>query len=119
VLAGLSISAVALPVRRFHGISVAISAVAVCLAYFAFRAATAGKTDDEALIAAFRRGMIGAFVALIAIIVCILIFGPEANSSIAHAVGKPASHLTTFRLLVASVLLGFGAGFVLRMPVNT
>ncbi len=119
VLAGLSISAVAFPVRRFHVFSIVVAAVAICLAYLAFRAAIAGKTDEETLAASLHRGIIGAFVGLIVMVAFLIMFRPDTYAFLAHALGKPASSFTTFRLLVASVLLGFGAGFVLRMPTTT
>jgi hypothetical protein len=115
-LAGLSISAMVLPVRRFHVASVVIAAVAICLGYLAFRAAIASKTDEETVIAALRRGIIGALVGLVVIFAFLLMFGPDTRGFLAHALGKPASSFTTFRLLVAAVLLGFGAGFAVPMP---
>lgn len=118
VLAGLSISAMALPVRRFQVFSIVIAAVAICLGYLAFRAAIAGKTDEETVVASLHRGMVGAFVGLIVIIVLLLMFRIDTHGFLAHALGKPASSFTTFRLLVASVLLGFGTGFVVRIPTT-
>lgn len=115
-LAGLSISAIVVPVRRFHVLSIVIAAVAIALAYLAFRAAIAGQTDEETVIASARRGMIGAFVGLIVIVVLLIMFKADMQGFFAHALGKRASSFTTFRLLSASVLLGFGAGFVARIP---
>ncbi len=118
MLAGLSASAVVLPVRRFHAFSVVIAVVAVYLAYRAFRAAITGKADEETLAVSLIRGMIGAFVGLLVIVAFLLLFRPDTYAFLAHALGKPASSFTTARLLIASVLLGFGAGFVVRMPAT-
>jgi FtsH-binding integral membrane protein len=115
-LAGLSLSAMVLPVRRFHVFSIVIAVVAICLGYLAFRAATAGKTDEETVLGSLRRGLIGAFVGLIVIMAFLLMFRSATHAFLAHALGKPASIFTDFRLLLASVLLGFGTGFVVRMP---
>lgn len=118
VLAGLSLSALALPARRFHVASAVIAAVAICLGYIAFRAATASKTDEEIVLTSLRRGMVGALTGLVVIIAFLLMFGPDAHGFLAHALGKHASDFTTSRLLTAAVLLGFGTGFVIRMPKN-
>lgn len=118
VLAGLSISVVAVPVRRFHIFSVVIAGVASCLAYLAFRTAIGGKVDEETVVKSLRRGIVGAFVGLMVAIVFLFLFGPQTHGFLAHSVGKPASSLTNFRLMLASLLLGFGAGFVVRMPMS-
>lgn len=116
VLAGLGISAAAFPVRRFHGFSVVLAAVALAFAYLAFRAAVAGKADKDTASMSLRAGIIGAFIALLVIGAFIVMFKAGTQSFLAHALGKPTSAFTSFRLLIASVLLGFGAGFVLRVP---
>ncbi len=122
VLAGLSISAIAVPVRRFHVASIVVAAVAIFLGWQAFRAAMAGVTDEkteETVVAPLVRGIVGAFVGLIFIVALILMFGPDARGFLAHAVGKPTSSFTPIRLLAAAVLLGFGTGFVVRLPSAT
>lgn len=116
VLAGLSISAIAVPVRRFHPFSIVIAAVAICLGYLAYRAAIAGKADEETLVGSLRRGIFGAFVGLILIIAFLFMFGADTRALLAHALDQPAPGFTTFRVLIASVLLGFGTGFVVGMP---
>jgi hypothetical protein len=121
-LAGLSISAIAVPVRRFHVTSIVVAAVAICLGWQAFRAAKAGVTDEkteETVIAPLLRGIVGAFVGLIFIVALLLMFGPDARGFLAHAVGRPTSSFTPVRLLAAAVLLGFGTGFVVRLPSAT
>lgn len=116
ILAGLSIGAIVAPVRRFHVSSVVIAAVAGCLAYVAFRAtARATDADEEAMIASLRPGTIGAILGLVIIVVLLFMFGDDTRTVLAHALRQPTSSFTTNRLLVASVLLGFGTGFVLRM----
>ena len=122
ILAGLSISAIAVPVRRFHVASIVVAAVAICLGWQAFRAAMTGVTDEkteETVVASLLRGIVGAFVGLIFIVALLLMFGPDARGFLAHAVGKPTSSFTPVRLLAAAVLLGFGTGFVVRVPSAT
>jgi uncharacterized protein YacL len=122
VLAGLSISAMAVPVRRVHVASIVVAAVAICLGWQAFRAAMAGVTDEETeetVVAPLLRGTVGAFVGLILIVAVLLMFGADARSFLAHAVGKPTSSFTPIRLLAAAVLLGFGTGFIVRVPSAT
>jgi hypothetical protein len=122
VLAGLSISAMAVPVRRFHVASIVLAAVAICLGWLAFRAAMAGVPDEETaetVVEPLRGGMVGAFVGLIVIVALLIMFGAEARGFLAHALGKPTSSFTPFRLLAAAVLLGFGTGFVVRVPSTT
>jgi len=115
VLAGLSVSAMAAPFRRFHFFSVVIAVVSIFVGYLAFRAATSGHTDKVTVVNALFRGMVGAFVALLVILALLLMFRPDAQSFLAHALGRPSYTFTIFRLLVASVLLGFGTGFVARI----
>jgi hypothetical protein len=122
VLAGLSISAMAVPFRRFHVASIVVAAVAIGLGWQAFRAARAGVTDEETeetVVVPLLRGIVGAFVGLIFIVALILMFGLDARGFLAHALGKPTYSFTPFRLLAAAVLLGFGTGFVVRVPSAT
>ncbi len=116
-LAALSIRAAAFPVRRFHAASIIIAGIAICLVLLALRAAiTAGTAHEDAIALALRRGMLGAFVGLIAIFVALVMFGDDTRSFLAHGLNQRTSSFTTFPLLVVSVLLGFGAGFVIRRP---
>lgn len=115
-LAGLSISAMAVPVRRFHGFSAVVAAVAICIGYLAFRAAIAGNTDEETAVAGLRRGVIGAIVGLIVMLALFVMFKTDPQAYLAHALGKGASTFTTYRLLAGAVLLGFGTGFVVGVP---
>ena len=122
VLAGLSISAIAVPVRRFHVASIMVAAVAICLGWQAFRATMAGVTNEkteETVVVPLLRGVVGAFVGLIFIAALLLMFGVEARGVLAHAMGEPTSSFTPVRLLAAAVLLGFGTGFVIRVPGAT
>jgi Na+/proline symporter len=119
VLAGLSISAIAVPVRRFHVTSIVVAVVTICLGWLAFRSAVAGFTheeSDEDLVAPMRRGVIGAFLGLIMIVALLLMFGTDARGLLAHALAQRSSSFTPFRLLIAGVLLGFGTGFTARIP---
>jgi len=122
VLAGLSISAMAVPIRRFHVASIVVAAGAICLGWQAFRAAMAGVTGEESeetMVAPLLRGTVGALVGLIFIVALLLMFGTDARGFLAHAVGKPTSSFTPVRLLAAAVLLGFGTGFIIRVPSAT
>jgi hypothetical protein len=79
----------------------------------------AGVTDEEAeetVVAPQLRGIVSALVGLIFIVALLLLFGTDAWGFLAHAVGKPTSSFTPVRLLAAAVLLGFGTGFVVRVP---
>ncbi len=111
-VAGLSISAIAFPVRRFHAFSAVMAAAGVGLALTAFRAAIVGKTDQETAVASLHRGMLGALLALVAMVALLLMFKVDMQAFLAHAMGRRASTFTTYRLLAAAVLLGFGTGFV-------
>jgi hypothetical protein len=115
-LAGLSIIAVAVPVRRFHAFSIILAAVSIYFAYLAFRAAIWGQTDEETLAKSLVRGIVGALLGLIIGLALLTMLRPGIQGFFAHAINKPSSSFSIFRFVVASVLLGFGAGFVLRVP---
>lgn len=120
VLAALSIAAAIHPPRRFHPFSVVIAVVSVVFGFIALRAAIKGRHEEEmALVNALRRGMFGAFVGLVAMVVVFLFFRPDENALFAHALGDPAYIFTDFRLLAGSVLLGFGTGLVVGMPCHS
>ena len=114
MVAILSIRASVAPVRRFHVSSVIVAVIAVCLAILAFRAA-AMDTDEDALVSSLRRGMFGAFVALVVLCTFLFMLGDETRSFLAHSLSMPTSSFPTSPVLVGSVILGFGAGFVLHM----
>jgi hypothetical protein len=114
MLAILSIRASVAPVVRFHVSSVVIAVVVVCLALLSFRAA-AIDSEEEALITSLRRGMFAAFLALLVICVFLFGYGDRTRGFLAHSFSMPTSTFTTSSVLIASVCLGFGAGFVLRM----
>ncbi len=116
VLAGLSFRAAAFPVRRFHIASLVVMAVTACFAYLAYRAVIVSRTDEDTLVAALRRAIIGAFVGLFVMLAFLFMFGADTQALLAHALGQPASSFTAFRLLIASVLLGFGVAFVVGLP---
>lgn len=116
VLAGMSISAMAFPVRRFHVFSLVVAVAAIVLGYLSFRAALAGDTEEASEVDSLRAGLMGAFIALIAIVIFILGYKTGTQSFLAHALGKPTASFSTYRLLVGSVLLGFGTGFIIGVP---
>jgi uncharacterized membrane protein len=119
-LTALSIRAALFPARRFHVFSIVIAVVAICFACLALRAAfTAGGADEDSMLLSLRHGMFGAFAGLILSVLSLVLFGDTTRSFVAHALNRPTSTLTTFLLLVASVLLGFAAGFVVRKPANS
>lgn len=115
-LAGLSISEILFPVRGFHVMSVIVAVFSVIFGYLAFRAAIFGKTNAEALAISLHGGVIGAIIGLFAIILLIVMFQHDLQAYLAHSLGKRASILSEYRLLVIFVLLGFGVGFVARVP---
>ena len=115
VLAGLSISAIITPFRQVHFFSFVIAVVSIYIAYLAIRAAKAGSTGKGTTAAALASGIIGSLAGLMVVIAMLLAFRPDAQSFLAHAIGRRASDLTVFRLLLAGVLLGFGTGFVARV----
>jgi len=81
----------AVPIGRFHVASIVVAAVAICLGWQAFRAAMAGVTDEETVVAPLLRGTVGALVGLIFVVALLLMFGADARGFLAHAVGKPTS----------------------------
>ena len=113
MLAALSIKAAVAPVRRFHVSSVVIAAIAGCLALLAFREA-ATDSEEESMISSLRLGMFGAFLAFVVICVFLFMYGDHTRSFLAHALSMPTSSFPTPWVLITSVVLGFGAGFVLR-----
>lgn len=114
-LAGLSIAAMVMPFRRWHFLSLVIAIVSVWFGYLAFRAARAGHTDKVTQRQSLVRGVIGALIGVLAAFGLLLLFRPDAQSEIAHSLGRPSWSFTATRLLIASALLGFGAGFVARI----
>ena len=84
VLAGLSISAMAVPIRRFHVASIVVAAAAICLGWQGFRAAMAGVTGEETeetVVTPLLRGTVGALVGLIFVVALLLMFGPVLGAS--------------------------------------
>ena len=116
VLAGMSLSAVVMPVRAFHPLSIVIAAAAVILGYLAFRSALTGSTGNRSLADSLRNGILGAFAGLLIMFLFLIGFKSGTQDLLAHSLGRPGSTFTINRLLVASVLLGFGTGFVVRRP---
>lgn len=115
-LAGMSISAMVFPVRRFHVFSLVVAVVAIFLGYLAFRAAVRGRADKEAAAASLSSGMLGALIGLAVMLALWMMFKADTQSFFAHALGKPSWAFTGNRMLAGFVLLGFGAGFIARVP---
>ena len=115
VLAGLSISDAVVPVRSFHVFSLVIAAVSLLFGYLAFRAAIAGWTGQATLLTALAHGIVGALLGLLAMGALHLMFGNDSHAMVAHALGRPALNFTIAHVLLGSALLGFGAGFVVRV----
>src|SRR5690348_8318461 len=99
MVAILSIHASVAPVRRFHISSVVVAVISVCLAILAFRVA-ATETDEEALVSSLRRGMFGAFLALVVICIFLFMLGDETRSFLAHSLSMPTSSFPTSLVLV-------------------
>lgn len=119
-LTTLGVRAALFPARRFHPFSVVAAIIAFFFFCLALRTLITGtRADEDGLLLALRRGMFGAFAGLILIIVSLLMFGDTTRSMLAHAVNQPTSSFTTVPLLVAFVLLGFAAGFVISNPART
>lgn len=114
LIAWFSIKAAVAPVRRFHIASVVIAVVAVALACLAFRAAALRDTDEETLFTSLRRGMLGAFLGLVVVSLFLFLYGDSTRAMLAHAFSRPTSSFNTSPMLIASALLGFAAGFVIR-----
>ncbi len=114
-LAGLSVAAMVTPFRQRHFLSLLFAVVSIWIGYMAFRAARVGHTDKVTRRQSLVRAVIGALVGVLAMFALLLLFRPDAQSTIAHALGKPSAGFTAGRLLIASALLGFGAGFVARI----
>jgi hypothetical protein len=114
-IAGLSISAMAFPVRSFHVASIVLAAIGISIAWMSFRAAVRGFSEEEtgeALVTPLHRGILGAFVGFLVIVALLIFFGAEGQRLLAHSLGRRSSGFTTLRMLTAAVLLGFGTGFV-------
>ena len=117
-LAGLSIAAIVTPFRTRHVLSFVFAAVSLAFGYLAFRAARAGHTDKVTQRQSLVRGVIGALVGVLAMFALLLLFRPDAQTTIAHALGRPSAGFTATSLLIGSALLGFGAGFVARIRTS-
>jgi hypothetical protein len=114
-VAARSISVLAITPHFFRISSVVFAAVSACLSYVAFRASTSGRTDKESFLRALLGGVGGALIGLIIVSVAYVMFRGATRAHFAHPLGLHFSQVTMFRLLVAFLCLGFGAGFALRM----
>ncbi len=98
---------------RFRVYSIVYGLVALVLAYFAFRAAIAGRTDEESFLRALWGGFAGAVVGAIVMGTVYTMFRDTAREHFARPLGVHLSQLSAFRLLLSFLFLGFGAGFAL------
>jgi hypothetical protein len=115
VLCAFSIGAVVLPRHVPKAYAVIFALVTAYLAYLGVRAAVLGSSDEDDMVTALRNGTVGALVAVLIVIALYFMFGLSVQAFFAHSVGLHASQVTMFRLLIAFVCFGFGAGFVRRM----
>ncbi len=104
------------PVPRPYSIIVAL--VAAYIAFLGFRAALFGKTDEDSKVHALHAGVAAALLGLLVAGALYLMFGPRTYVFVAHCIGLHPSQIRMFRLLLAAVGMGFGAGFALRMRIH-
>jgi hypothetical protein len=115
VLCVFSIAAVVLP-RHVPKVYAAIFAlVTAYFTYLGMRAAVVGSNDEDDMVSALCHGTIGGLAAVLIVIALYFMFGLSVHAFFAHSVGLHPSQVTMFRLLIAFVCFGFGAGFVQRM----
>jgi hypothetical protein len=101
---------------HFKLFSLIFAVIAVWFSYQAVRATTSGQTDEASILRGFEGAIIGAFAGISIVAVAFAMFAQTARAYFAHPLGLYFSEVTMFRLLIAFVWLGFGAGFVLRIP---
>lgn len=89
--------------------------VTAYLAYLGIRAAVVGSNDEDDMVSALCHGTIGAIAAVLIVMALYFMFGFSIELFFAHSVGLYVYQITTFRLLMAFVCFGFGAGFVRRL----
>lgn len=118
-LAARCVSVLAITPHFFRASSLVYAVITAVLSYFAFRAATSGRTDDDSFMRALWGGFGGAIVGLLIIFAVFAMFRENARADFARPLGLHLSQVTTFRLVAAFLLLGFGAGFTLRTKTET
>jgi uncharacterized membrane protein len=115
VLCAFSIGAIVLPRHVPKPYAVIFSLVTAYLAYLGIRAAVVGSSDEDDMVSALRDGTMGALAGVLIVIALYFMYGFSVHAFFAHSVGLQASQVTMFRLLIAFVCFGFGAGFVRRV----
>ncbi len=103
---------------RFRAFSLVYAAITAVLSYFSFRAATAGQTDEASFLRAFWGGCGGASAGLLIVFAAYVMFRDGVRVYLARPLGLHLSEVTMFRVVVASLLLGFATGFALRTPTH-
>ncbi len=116
VLAARAIGVLVITPNHFHLGAVIAAVVCACMSYICFRAATSGRTDQTSFQRGLIGGILGMFAGSIIVLLAYLFYRNGARAQFAHAVGLHFSQVTPGRLLAVLALLGFGAGFSLRLP---
>jgi hypothetical protein len=93
-----------------------VAAIGVFFSYLSFRAARLGRPDHTSFQRALLGGVIGALAGVLIVVVAYVLYRDGARAYFAHPVGLHFQQVTLGILTAALVLLGFGAGFALRMP---
>ncbi len=114
-IAAGAISVLATSPHFFRLSSLVFAIVAGCLSYVAFRAATSGRTDEEAFVRALAGGLAGAVIALVVVIASYVMFRQATRAYFAHPIGLRFPQVSNVTLVAALLWLGFAAGFVLRI----
>ncbi len=115
-VAALSLGVLAVTAGHFRASSVVFAVISLWLAYRSLHAATRSRSDEESVVRGLQAGIAGALVGLLIVFAGFAMFAQSIRAYFAHPVGLHFSDVTMFRLLVALVWLGFGAGFALRIP---
>jgi amino acid transporter len=116
VLAARAIGVLSITPGHFQFVAVVVALACACLAYTCFRCATSGRTDHASFQRAMVGGVLGAFAGLVILLLAYLFYRNGARAQFAHAIGLHFQQVTLGLLLAALALLGFGAGFSLRLP---
>jgi hypothetical protein len=115
VLAARAVGVLFITPGHFRADSAVFAAIGALFSYLSFRAARLGRTDQASFQHALVGGLIGAFAGLLIVLGAYVMYRNAARAYFAHPIGLRFQQVTLGTLLVALVLLGFGAGFALRM----
>jgi len=116
-LAARAIGVLVITPNHYAAGAVTCAVVCACLSYASFRAGMSGRTDHASFQQAMVGGILGAFGGLVVMLLAYVFYRNGARAQFAHAVGLHFQQVTLGRLLAALVLLGFGGGFALRLPI--